>query len=762
MNPRFAVLSALFSLIGIWITKQLSITGMAAIGILVIVLFIQLEWKSFYILLFLPFFFLYTNLYETLNTTLISPSMSSFHGAVTTIPEIDGKWLSFQFNTYDETVLVRYKIQSEDQKKRLNRLKINMNCSLKGTIEEPDQMMRFYGMDYKEYLRNKKIFWILEPYRLTLGDCKEPKEIGWAGKIRKWRHYSIRLIESRFSSTAAGQMNALLFGYREGISRDVLDAYQKLGLTHLLAVSGFNVGIVTYFFYVLFVRIGFVKEAAYGIIIAFLPVYILLTGGESSIVRAGIMGMLVLLVVWMGKRIDPAVLLAAVCIVMLLYKPGYAFELGFQLSFLMTFVLISSVSLFQNQSFFQLLLITSFMCSLFSFPIIIYHFFEFSFWSIPFNLLYIPLVSAVLFPVSFFAYVFILIFPSPVPMAEFFINGLFHASVYILKKAQSLPGTLILGRPAAFVLLLYLIALLFLFYKWEKRGGFHINHLIPFLSVITLQVLLPYLNPAATISFINVGQGDSILIELPYRRGVYLVDTGGVMHFKREEWETPESDYDVTEEVVHPFLKGRGIRKLDALLLTHRDMDHAGGAVYLLNEVEVDNLYMPAVRDENNLEINIKEMAEQKDVHLQYAKKGMTWGNREAQFLILHPEQKRKFSNNESIVLFARILGSTFLFTGDIEEEAEEVIMGNYQHLQSDVLKVAHHGSQTSTTESFLENTSPRYAVISVGKNNLYGHPDSNVIKRLKQRKIKIFRTDQNGDVIFRVTKRGLKAMPVH
>jgi competence protein ComEC len=759
MNPRNAVLCALSSITGVWLAKQFSMTGMLAAAFLVIIITIQLKRKSFLFLFSLLFFFTYTHLYDTWHRSMIPPDATFFQGQITTIPEMNGRNISFHFHTYGEAVMVRYRMKSETEKHRLMNLQVNMNCFIHGRIEEPDSLKRFYSMDYKAFLNNKKIFWILIPESIPLEKCTVSAEKGWIEQIKSWRTLSIDRMEENFSPTSAGLMNALLFGYRDGIDTDILKTYQELGLTHLLAVSGFNVGIITYFLYMLLVRIGLLKEIAVVLILAFLPIYIVLTGGESSIVRAGIMGMVVLGSFLLRKKGAPAVLLASVFMAMLLYAPGYAFDLGFQLSFLMTFILISSARLIQKKPFFHVLLMTSFMCSLFSFPIIVFHFFEFSIWSVPFNLVYIPLVSMVLFPLAFFAYLSIMVFPQTLPIFEVPVNILFEASVLLLERAKPSIGNLILGRPSIGVVMVYFISLLFLFFRWEKRGGFHFWHILPFLSVIVLQSIIPFLNPTAAITFINVGQGDSILVELPYRRGVYLIDTGGSLSIERENWEVPDKEFNVTEHIVHPYLKGRGIRKLDILLISHRDIDHAGGARYLIDELRVDNLYMPDNMDRSQLEVELITEAVRRGVNIRFADRGMSWGDENTRFLIMHPSQKKKFSNNQSIVLWASIFNSSFLFTGDIEEEAEKDIAEYYSTLQVHVLKIAHHGSRTSTTEPFLNKILPKYAVLSLGENNRYGHPDPGVINRLKERNIRIFRTDLQGDILFNVSKKGLKVV---
>jgi competence protein ComEC len=758
MNPRLAVLCALSAITGIWLYEKFSVTGTVFIAFLVIVIIFQLNSKAFLVLIMLPLFFFYSHWYELNNKSLIPLQKTSFHGTVETIPKINGKMINFQYKTREETIVVRYKMKSEDEKHALEKIDISMKCQLNGTLKKPEPQSHFYGMNYLEYLHNKKIHWVLEPFEIDENSCISSTRTTLSSYIKLWRSKSIKQIENHFSDNTAGLMNALIFGYREKIEPQTLEAYQKLGLTHLLAVSGYNVGIVSYFLYLFFVRAGIIKELSYVLIVFFLPLYIVTTGGESSIVRAGIMGMLVLCFIVFQKKLNPAILLSAVCILMLIWNPLSIFDLGFQLSFLMTFVLITSISLLGSRSNLQLLIITSSICSLFSFPIIIYHFYEFSLWSVPLNIIYIPFVSLVLFPVSFLMFLCVLLFPKAVFLFKLPVQFLFEGSASFLEFSQTFNGTLLLGRPAFWLLFLYFLAILYWFFRWENKRRFHPKYTVPFLIIMAMHSVMPYMNQKASVSFINVGQGDSILIELPNREAVYLIDTGGSVAFEKEEWEEPDEEYDVTKKVVLPYLKGRGIRKIDGLILTHGDMDHAGGADYLMNHFSVKNVYLPKSINHNQLEKEIIKSAKHLGININLLSKGMQWGSEQTHFLIMHPGQKKSTSNNGSIVFWAKLYQTSFLFTGDIEKEAETEIMNNYSRLEADVLKVAHHGSKTSTTEKFLKESAPEYAVISSGKNNRYGHPDIEVINRLKSKGIIIYRTDKNGDIRFVVGKHSIRA----
>lgn len=757
MNPRYAVLSAISSLSGIWLYKYHSITGFVLSAFLVIVIVLQFKKKSVFIVCFLPIFYFYSSLSLNTHASKLSAQSIRFSGQVVSIPKMDGRLLSFQFKTNDENVIVQHRMKTSSEKNELSKLEINMTCVLEGKLNKPEPQSHFYGMNYLEYLSNKKIKWILETGSISSKHCAIKSQKSIKESVQIWRSRAIHHLEEYFSQNTAGLMNALLFGYREGIKPETLEAYQRLGLTHLLAVSGFNVGIVSFILYSLLVRAGIIKELAYMLIVLCLPLYIVLTGGESSILRAGIMGILLLCFIIFRKRISPVILLSIVCIGMLFWNPSYAFELGFQLSFLMTFVLITSLAFFQSKSYVQLLILTSCLCSLFSFPIILYHFYEFSIWSIPLNFLYIPFVSILLFPVSCMVLILTLSVPENLPYIVSIIEFIFGSSALFLERAQLLRGSIVLGKPAVWIFILYFISIFYFVYKWEVNKRLKVKSAIPFLLIIIIHAGLPYVNPNAAVSFINVGQGDSILIELPFRKAVYLIDTGGSISFEKKEWEKTDEEYNVTKQAVLPFLKARGLRRVDGMIFSHGDMDHAGGGLFLLNHFNISTVYLPNRENSNELEKLIEEEAKSQNINLIYLRKGIEWGNKDSFFSVLHPDSNRSSSNNGSIVLWVKLYEKSFLFTGDIEKEAEDEILKNYNHIHADILKAAHHGSDTSSTTSFLKKLSPSYTVISTGKNNMYGHPSLDVLERLKEEKIVIYRTDLHGDISFVVGKQRFK-----
>ncbi len=235
-----------------------------------------------------------------------------------------------------------------------------------------------------------------------------------------------------------------------------------------------------------------------------------------------------------------------------------------------------------------------------------------------------------------------------------------------------------------------------------------------------------------TVSYIDVGQGDSILLECDKK--YMLIDAG-------------END---KGEIVSDYIKSRGINHLDYAVCTHPHSDHIGGMDTVMNEYPADAFIYPNVDYNSQSWDDVLSTAKSNNSKLIYASPGETYSLGDADFVIYSPQKNSIYSdcNNYSVIIRLSYKSKSFLFTGDAEETAEKEVMEQGYNLKSDVLKVGHHGSTTSTGEKFLDKVSPKYAVISCGTDNKYGHPDKETLDKLKHRNIKVYRTDQDGTII--------------
>ena len=245
--------------------------------------------------------------------------------------------------------------------------------------------------------------------------------------------------------------------------------------------------------------------------------------------------------------------------------------------------------------------------------------------------------------------------------------------------------------------------------------------------------------------FVDVGQGDCTLIITEENKKI-LIDGGG------------NSNSDVGKNILVPYLLDRGIMKLDYIIVSHFDYDHATGVAQILGKIDVSSIILTRQLEENDIYRHILSIAKEKKIKLIYVKEGDVLKIGGIKISIIHPENKLMINNpmnNNSIVCKVEYNSFSMLLTGDIEMEAEELILRKNINLKADVLKVAHHGSKTSTTGEFLKAINPKVALIGVGKNNNFGHPSNEVIQRLKENGTRIYRTDENGEISITVNKKG-------
>ncbi|MDM5199783.1 DNA internalization-related competence protein ComEC/Rec2 [Fictibacillus enclensis] len=735
-------------------------------AILIIALFYflpRMDGKTVFLcLLVFVFFYFYYQLTDGRNVTDLKGDEGVFLGKIESIPDIDGDLLSFRFKLKEETVIVRQKISSQEHQKSLRgQLKAGMVCQFQGKLEHPTGQENFAGMNYSEYLRKQGIHWLVTGKAMLTSQCKS-QDRSFFDHLISFRSKEIQFIERIYPEEISSLLNALVFGYRDHIPDKINEAYQRLGLSHLLAVSGLNVAILSGMLFVLLLRAGVTREQAAVCIAAILPLYIFLTGGEASIVRAGMMGMCIVLLQLYKTEVHPLAIISCVCLVMLLINPYYAFQLGFQLSFLNVFALmVSSRFIFiRYSSYWVQIFMSSLICQLVSYPLIITSFYEVSLWSLPLNHLFIPLLSIIALPSASLGVLFSFV---SVSLAKL----LFYPAVLVLKFTNhTLLGldhdtyAMTFGKPPFIMFPVYFAGILYFLICLEK-GGLTRMLIPPLLCLFSAGILhwnIHLFDIKARVTYLNVGQGDSTLIELPFRKGVYLIDTGGTIHFPTEAWKKRRKEYDVTKEVVLPALKARGIREIDKLILTHGDMDHIGGAQTLLSGIKVKEVLFPKGTIKEPLETRVLYEAAKRHVPITVTQRGKSWSaGGGGVFEVLSPYGDETESNARSIVIRAQINATSFLFTGDLEERGEQRILRERQPTEATFLKAGHHGSKTSSSAAFIDQVKPSYALISAGKNNRYGHPHPEVLKRFLDRWVKTIRTDEQGDVEITVSGAGWK-----
>jgi competence protein ComEC len=753
----------LASLLGVLCSLQsfLLFFFLAVIYILVLLKYKRFSNKQLLILICIFLLFLLSSEFVAKqNKTKTPATASDFSLEFIDDPIIDGDQLQIRAEDqkYHEKYLLRYKIQSEQEKNLLITSNFyGQKCSVSGSLEMPKQAKNENTFNYRVYLERNSIFWLLESKKMPLQNCSS-KKLNVITLIKHVRFIGIHYLETKFPPEAAALSNALIYGDRSLMTPELLTDYQKAGISHLLAISGLHVSLLVAMLFFIGIRLGVTRETMTTLLLLCLPVYAVLTGGSPSVVRSVVMIFLVMLAVKWGKRLKllPIDALSLAFSLFLLFKPFVLFDVGFQLSFSVSGAIILSAHsvLEQYQNRLLRMFMTTLAAQLSAFPFILYHFFGFSLLSIFINLIFIPLYSYLFLPGVYLLFLFQIIFGS---VPNIFMNGFMYIVHFSNKLIQLFSefsfANFTPGRPNTFFLILDIVILFILFILWEQVNRKKQGKKMVILCSILL--LLPscwnQINPYGEVTVIDVGQGDSILIHLPFNQGNYLIDTGGTLQFSAEPWQKRTKVFETGEDVVVPFLKGQGITKIDKLILTHGDTDHIGGALAVIKELNVKQVVMSDMVERSETERVIQKEADKKKIPVIFVSRGNQWKQGVSDFVVLSPEKNFQGDRNRgSVCILASIAGLNWFFGGDLDQPGEAEIVNRYPNVTIDILKVGHHGSKTSSSDIFLKHFKPKVALISVGEKNRFGHPHKEVIEKLTNIGSTIFRTDFQGQISYR------------
>lgn len=467
-----------------------------------------------------------------------------------------------------------------------------------------------------------------------------------------------------------------------------------------------------------------------------LPVYGVLAGGAPSVWRAVSVVELVFIVRYFRIRLALNDALAISFILFVMLEPGVVYQVGFQLSYLATFSLIySSKILGYAKSWWLKSFLVTFVCQLLVYPLLLWHFYEISISSLVANIVFVPLFSFIILPLNI---LFLLLTFLSQSIADFFFN--FYEPIRLsltncILFLQSIPFQMWSpGRPEAWCIILAYISIFIVYYLIENKRAWKWAIAV-FIVPIIFMYITPKMDSDLRVTFLNVGQGDCIVVELPYQKAVYVVDTGGLLRFEKERWKETKKTFEIGRQVVVPFLKGRGIRTIDALILTHADADHVEGAEEIIEEIRVREIHVTPQSLAKAVMDDLLKAAKQHQVPIKEKMGGVQWGIGKTQFAYLWPTDITYEGNNDSLILFLQHGRFRMLLTGDLEQEGELALMRMYgEQLQNvTVLKAGHHGSKTSSSEEFIQVVNPKLTIFSAGLNNRYGHPHQEVIKRFEQ-----------------------------
>lgn len=541
-------------------------------------------------------------------------------------------------------------------------------------------------------------------------------------------------------------MKSILLGDYRYLEEEEVGKFRDLGLAHVIAVSGLHIGIITVLLIYFLAYLGINRRVNIVISIAIIWTYAYIIDFPLSVLRANIMYTVLLLSQLLKKPYDSLNSLFLSLLLMVIINPFWIFHVGFQLSFVATFYVIyytpkvSSIFSFKKEGMFKSL--SSIVAAqLGVLPILAYYFNRLPTVGIVANLLLVPLFNICLVMTILL-----------IPMS--FVNGYLASSmgtvIDSIINVQSLSMNILsyfpvlyvkVRSPSIFEIILYYFIMFIVFeiiiYRNVNRRAFKLV-VIFFVAILVTNQLLISLDNSLSIEFIDVGQGDSILIRS--KRGNYLIDTGGDIF----------GQFDVGENVLLPYLEKQGIFKLDRIFISHFDKDHCGSLPYLMDNMKIEKIYISYTDDDNELYRDIKVKAIERGVSLRILKKGdLLKLSNDTHLLVISPDRDlldmvKGKDNDLSLVLLLMHLDNKVLFTGDIERRGEMNVVETL-HTNIDLLKVPHHGSNTSSSVELLQKLKPKAAVVSAGRNNMFGHPHGEVVKRYEENNISLYRTDESG-----------------
>ena len=663
--------------------------------------------------------------------------------------------------------------------------KYGQKLLIAGTFKEADGKRNNSGFDYKEYLKINKMHGIITAKQESIKVLKEKNLNIILININKCSNKIKENANKLFDKNEANLLSGILIGDKEGIEKEVQENFRDSNLSHMLAVSGAHVSYVILGITYALKKVKVNKLWSNMITIVTLCCFIFLTGASPSVIRACIMAIYIIIGHMMHRKTKLISSVSLSLLIILILNPYKLFDIGLQLSYggtigiiLFSGVLAKKAKLnnllegFVNKLKYRVkqLIVVCVSANLIIFPIIAAHYSTMSLTFVISNICAGPILGVIIILGFITIFVSFISIDIAKPFA-LILNIFIQILMYITKICSSLPFSKIyIKTPSLSQIIIYYMILIFIYYickiRKKKRRLIHRKLLrtvqnkkvqklfiIVIILIFTSMQILKCLPSDLTIYFIDVGQGDSTLIVTPNHKTI-LIDGGGTEF---------ESDFDIGKQTLLPEILGQGITKIDYLLISHFDSDHVGGLLTVLESLKVKNAIISRQIKESENYKKFLKIVKDKKINVMIVKKDdEICIEKNLKIDVLWPQREQitdNVLNNNSIV--AKVIYNNFsiLFTGDIEKVAEENIIREYKDtnsLTSNIIKIAHHGSKTSSTEGFLNLVNPKIALIGVGRDNKFGHPNEETIQRLKNMKVKIYRTDEMGEITIKINKKGM------
>lgn len=683
-----------------------------------------------------------------------------------------------------------YKIKLEENQKinillRISKSKeITLNygdkIKVKGEYIVPESSRNHMGFNYKEYLKTQKIYGIYEADNLDVlchGNLSKVELLA-----NELKQKIINNINKILPESTKDLFLGILIGYDDNLGEEIQEIFRKSSLTHLLAVSGAHIVYIITGIKFLFSKLNIPKRITLIFTIIFLVFFMYITDFSSSVVRASIMGIILLLSLTLFKKNDIYISISISILLILIENPYKVLDIGLILSVFATIGIICFSSMINKNNkeknniyekiieFLKDIALVTIFANIFVMPIILYNFNTISLTFIISNLIAGILIG----PITIFGFILIILSILNIKLAYVFgiiYNLLLELLIRTTKLTSIFPmSEVLVPTPNIFIIFIYYLILtiyiLYIFLKKEYSNRYIvkkiINNILKFINLLkknykiififctVLIVIFVFISKMIPkdlkIYFIDVGQGDSTLVITPLNKKI-IIDSGG----------SEIGDFDGGKSTLVPYLLDRRIMDLEYICISHFDSDHCKNFIYLLNNIKVKNIILSKQHESTSNFKEIINIARIKNINILKVEEGdIIQIDKYVRIKILGPaKQLTNDINDNSIVMKLEYFNFSCLFTGDISKQIEKNLVKKYgKLLKSTVIKVAHHGSSTSSDNSFIQTVNPAISLIGVGKNNKFGHPNTEVIEILESIKSRIYRTDIHGEIILKINRK--------
>lgn len=604
-----------------------------------------------------------------------------------------------------EKLLITYKYQD----KEFNNLSYGDKIKVKGTLITPSKNTNQNTFNYQKYLYYKKIYYLVEATSIN----KIANNHNYLYTIKNTLYQKIDKLKS------SNYIKTLLF-CDNTLSKEIKESYRINGISHLFSVSGMHINFFVSIIYLYLNKITYNKRIKYLITNIFIITYLILFP-SSSLLRSAVMSILYSINYLLKLKIKKIDILLLTLGVSLLINPFIIYDLGYIYSYTITFFLVLSSSTLKKKNKINKIIYISLLSFLVSIPITIYNSYEINIISILLNIILVPIISIIILPLTILTY----IFPILDSILYLFTNTLETISLFISKINIT---KIIFPKPSLLIIVLYYIIFLL---SYQNKKYFYLNIILLIIIYIS-----PYLNSNFEVVMFEVGEADCHLIKYPYNKNTILIDTG-------------KNEYKIKNEVI-PYLKSIGIKKIDYLIITHGDEDHIGGSITLINNFQVKNVILNKGTF-TDLEKELIKNLNKKKIPYQININKINLSNHT---IYLLNNTKYNNENDNSIITYFTYQKYKFLYMGDASITTEDNLLENYNLNNISILKVGHHGFNTSSSKDFISQINPSISLISVGENNIYHHPNKEVINNLS--KSRIYRTDINNMVKLTINSKGI------